>query len=186
MYQAMQNVLVGFGAISGASLGGVIAEGIGWRWCFLLQVPVSSLALLVGYVALENPVHSLISLAPGPGLWSGFRYLDISGASVLVLALVVQLVGLSFGGNEFEWSSLPVIGSLALSVVLIALFVVIEARTKAIPVIPLRLLCGWQPVAVQLSNLFSGMASYAVGKFSFFAHVPWMIRVVDLASSISS
>lgn len=49
MYQAMQNVLHGFGAICGASFGGAIADTIGWRWCFLLQVPVSIIALALGY-----------------------------------------------------------------------------------------------------------------------------------------
>ncbi|EEU33637.1 uncharacterized protein NECHADRAFT_56352 [Fusarium vanettenii 77-13-4] len=161
MYQAMQNTLVGFGAILGASLGGVIAESIGWRWCFLLQVPVSLLALIVGYRVPENPIDTILEFAPERKVRSALEYLDISGAFILVLGLMAQLVGLSFGGNVYPWKSLPVIGSLALSGVLLVSFLLVEAKTKAIPVIPLQMLNGWQPVAVQLTNLFSGMASYA-------------------------
>jgi len=54
MYQAMQNGVFGFGAICGASFGGSIADHIGWRWCFLLQVPVSALALVLGALVLRN------------------------------------------------------------------------------------------------------------------------------------
>ena len=162
MYQAMQNILVGFGAVLGASLGGMIAESIGWRWCFLLQVPVSVLALVVGYIVLENPPCIVPVLDPKHPFLSAMRRLDLSGAVVLVLGLGSQLLGLSLGGNDFPWGSPVVIGSLVGSVVLLLAFVQIEATTKAIPMIPLRLLHGWQPTAVQLTNVFSGMAAYAV------------------------
>ncbi|KAL2132697.1 hypothetical protein VTI74DRAFT_3460 [Chaetomium olivicolor] len=161
MYQAMQNILVGFGAVLGASLGGVIAESIGWRWCFLLQVPVSVLALVVGYFVLENPPCLVPTVDPKHPFGSAMTRLDLSGAVILVLGLVAQLLGLSLGGNDFPWRSGIVIGSLAGSVVLLVLFVGVEATTKAIPMIPLRMLHGWQPTAVQLTNVFSGMAAYA-------------------------
>ncbi|KAK3381747.1 major facilitator superfamily domain-containing protein [Podospora didyma] len=161
MYQAMQNILVGTGAVLGASLGGMIAESIGWRYCFLLQVPVSLLALVVGYYVLENPSSTVIELAPNRQLGSALRHVDLSGASFLVLGLVSQLAGLSFGGNEYPWNSAPVIGTLVGSSVLLAVFLLIEAETKAIPMIPLRMLKAWQAVAIQLTNVFAGMASYA-------------------------
>ncbi|KAL2015465.1 hypothetical protein VTK56DRAFT_5390 [Thermocarpiscus australiensis] len=162
MYQAMQNILLGFGAVLGASLGGVIVESIGWRWCFLLQVPVSLLALAVGFFVLEDSACMVPALDTEQGISSALRRLDISGAVLLVLGLISQLLGLSLGGNEFTWDSVPVKGSLAASVVLLLWFVLVEAKTKAIPMIPLRMLQGWQPAAVQLTNIFSGMAAYAV------------------------
>ncbi|KAK0617500.1 major facilitator superfamily domain-containing protein [Immersiella caudata] len=161
MYQAMQNILVGFGAVLGASLGGAIADGIGWRWCFLLQVPVSILALVVGYNVLENPEHTVTNLHPTNRFRSALRHVDLSGASFLVVGLVVQLLGLSFGGNEYPWDSKVVIALLVGSTFLLAGFVLVEARTNAIPMIPLRMLNGWQPTAIQLTNVFSGMSSYA-------------------------
>ncbi|KAK3902307.1 major facilitator superfamily domain-containing protein [Staphylotrichum tortipilum] len=160
MYQAMQNILVGFGAVLGASLGGMIAESIGWRWCFLLQVPVSILALVVGYIVLENPPCIVAMVDPKHPFLSAMKRLDLLGAFVLVLGLGWQLLGLSLGGNEFPWGSCVVIGSLVGSFALLLVFVRIEATTKAIPMIPLRMLQGWQPTAVQLTNVFSGMAAY--------------------------
>ncbi|KAK4665364.1 hypothetical protein QC763_401220 [Podospora pseudopauciseta] len=164
MYQAMQNILVGFGAVLGASLGGSITQAIGWRWCFLLQVPVSFFALVVGYFVLENPacmVPQLIPLSTTQRVRSAIKRLDLSGSLFLVGGLLLQLLGLTLGGNEYPWASFPVISSLVGSAVLLFLFVEVEANTKAIPMIPLRMLKGWQPIAVQLTNIFSGMTSYA-------------------------
>lgn len=45
---------------------------------------------------------------------------------------------------------------------LLAALIVIEAKTKAIPIIPLKMLKERVPVAVQISNICTGLAAYAV------------------------
>ena len=90
------------------------------------------------------------------------KKVDFAGALTLVLALSIQLVGLGLGGNELPWSSPVVIALLIGSVFLLAIFVVIEGRTTAIPIIPLRMLRGRLPVATQVSNVCAGMAAYGV------------------------
>lgn len=159
MYQAMQNGMFGFGAICGASFGGTIADGIGWRWCFALQVPISALALVVGALVIRNPQGIIAS---GQGIKAVWAKVDFTGAMILVVAISVQLVGLSLGGNELPWSSPWVIGSLVGSTALFGAFWVVETRTKAIPVIPLRMLKGRLPVSVQVANVCAGMSAYAV------------------------
>lgn len=158
MYQALQNASFGFGAIAGASFGGSIADSIGWRWCFLLQVPVSAAALVLGYLVVRNP-HAGLHGSSWAAMW---RAVDISGALLLVTAISVQLVGLSLGGNELPWDSPWVVGSLVGSVVLLGLFLLVEAKTKAIPVIPLRMLHGQLPGLTQVTNVCVGLSAYAV------------------------
>ena len=91
-----------------------------------------------------------------------FAKIDLAGAFVLVIALSVQLLALSLGGNELPWSSGWVIGPLVGSFVLLGVFVLIEAKTSAIPIIPLRMLSGRLSISVQLANMCAGMAAYAV------------------------
>lgn len=104
MYQAAQDVLNGFGSICGASLGGVIADTIGWRWCFLSQIPVSILALAVGYLVIRSQEHIAHrpDQKPGREIW---RMVDMSGSVLLILGISSQLVGLSLGGNELPWNN---------------------------------------------------------------------------------
>lgn len=165
MYQAVQNLLHGFGSICGASLGGLIADTIGWRWCFLFQVPISFFALIVGYFAVKNfkpqglIVDGNIVQVESKSVW---RHIDLSGSVLLVLGLSAQLAALSMGGNDFEWGSWQVLVSLALSVVLLVAFVVVELRTKAIPIMPMSMFKGGLAVSNILSNVCVGMAAYGV------------------------
>ncbi|KAF2708492.1 vacuolar basic amino acid transporter 2 [Pleomassaria siparia CBS 279.74] len=172
MYQALQNGMFGFGAICGASFGGSIADSIGWRWCFLLQVPISAIALILGYLVIKNPLE----LHP---TWREIKAkVDFAGALLLVTAISIQLVGLSLGGNELPWSNGWVIGSLVGSFVLLAVFVVVEAKTTAIPVVPLRQLYGRNPVSIQIANVCAGAAAYA-----YLFMLPLFFQIVLLDSA---
>ncbi|KAJ5917201.1 hypothetical protein N7466_010755 [Penicillium verhagenii] len=174
MYQSVQNGAYGFGAICGASFGGAIVDTIGWRWCFLVQVPVSLSVLVLGYFALRFPAKNKTSVSGQPGLW---HQIDFMGSILLVLALSTQLVGLSLGGNELAWTSIWVILPLVASIVLLAAFVTVEAKTKAIPLIPLKMLHGLQPVSTQIANVCVGMSAYA-----FLFTLPLLFQVVLLDS----
>jgi MFS family permease len=163
MYQAAQNGLLGFGAICGASLGGVIADSVGWRWCFLCQVPVSMAGLIVGYFVIKNPALSMTAVGTGEsGQMSLWRRIDFSGATLLVLGLSSQLTALSLGGNQYPWSDIRVIVSFAISVVILIVFVWVELTTKALPVLPMSMLRGRVVISNMVSNVLCGMSAFAV------------------------
>ncbi|KAK8027495.1 hypothetical protein PG991_004551 [Apiospora marii] len=176
MYQALQNGVTGFGYICGASLGGAIADTIGWRWCFILQVPISVFAFVVGWLAVEDPKVNLV--IGSKTLKETWHVVDFSGALLLVTAVSVQLVGLSLGGNELPWSSPWVIGALLGSLALFALFIRVEKRTKAIPMIPLRMLNSRLPILIQVSNVCAGASAFA-----FLFVLPLFFQVVLLDSA---
>ena len=91
-----------------------------------------------------------------------WKAVDFSGALLLVAAVSLQLLGLSLGGNDLPWSSPWVLGALAVSLALFGLFIRVEGRTTAIPMIPLRMLRGKLPVLTQIANVCGGTAAYAV------------------------
>ncbi|PWY89088.1 MFS general substrate transporter [Aspergillus heteromorphus CBS 117.55] len=176
MYQAVQNVLHGFGSICGASFGGTIVDSIGWRWCFLIQVPVGFLALITGHLVLKLPSQNKFG-GEDRSLRAIWKRVDLSGACALIIGLSTQLVGLSLGGNELPWSNVWVILSLVASVVSLVLFMVIEAKTTAVPLIPPRMLKGVLPIATQIANVCVGMAAYA-----FLFTLPLLFQVILLDS----
>ncbi|KAI1025624.1 hypothetical protein LB503_006795 [Fusarium chuoi] len=178
MYQALQNGIYGFGAISGASFGGSIADHIGWRWCFLFQVPVSIMALIIGALVVSDQSGGF---SLDGSLGTVWHRVDFSGSLLLVVAISVQLLGLSLGGNELPWGSPWVIGALIGSVFLFGLFLVVEEKTSAIPVIPLRLLQGRLPIATQCANVCAGMAAYG-----YLFMLPLFFQVVLLDSATTA
>lgn len=120
------------------------------------------MALYFGHRVLRNPPGSM-SIDDGLGV--AWRRIDFTGAMLLVVAISVQLLGLSLGGNELPWSSPWVIGLILGSLVLFALFLRVEATTKSMPVIPLRMLKGRLPLLTQTANVLAGVSAYAVSRF---------------------
>lgn len=161
MYQAVQNGLHGFGAICGASMGGFVADTIGWRWCFLCQVPISLAGLIVAYFVIRDPPES-VELNGGAKKGSLWRQIDLTGAVLLVLGLSAQLAALSLGGNQYPWSDIRVIVCLVASVLILGIFVLVELRTRALPVMPMYMLKGRATISNMISNVLVGMSSYAV------------------------
>jgi MFS family permease len=83
---AWNSVLVGLGTGSGPVLGGLITQHFGWRWVFLLSVPVGVLAAVIAARALPaSGQHQRVSL-------------DIRGATLLAIGLAALTLGVSFGG----------------------------------------------------------------------------------------
>ncbi len=113
----------GLGVALGPLVGGAVVEGLSWQWIFWINVPIG-LALLP--LAARRLTESY-----GPA-----RTLDLPG-----LALAgVGLLGVVYGivrGAELGWTSATVLGSLIAGGVLVAAFVVWEARAPK-PMLPLR------------------------------------------------
>ena len=176
MYQAAQNVLHGLGAISGASMGGLITDLVGWRFCFLLQVPISAIALLVG--SKFTPDQTVSPQIVQSGLEAGakdlgpsesmskWKQIDLSGAVLLVTGLSIQLASLSMGGVELPWSHPVIVVALCMAAGILGLFFYVEKTTSAIPIMPMRLLLNPKTIGVLIANILLGLGAYGVSIIS--------------------
>lgn len=156
MFQAAQNVCHGFGAICGASLGGLIADIFGWRSCFLFQLPLSLFAIATGILAINEATN----LAPKN--WSRLRDVDFFGSTALVGGLALQLVALTLGAESMQWASPHVLGMFAGSAFMLMSFVLIELRTTALPIVPAAVMKGRSRIMLILSNICLGFGAYSV------------------------
>ena len=112
-----------WGATAGASVavgplaGGLITETIGWRWIFLINVPIGAVALAVTLVKVgesRDPEHGGA---------------DVPGVVSFTGALFLLVFGLVRGNTE-GWGSPLIVGSLGGAAVLLVAFVVIELRSR--------------------------------------------------------
>ncbi len=121
-----------FGAVTGVAvavgpvLGGALTSGLSWRWIFFVNVPVGIFALAV---TLTKVQESKLEGAPTP---------DVPGFITFSLALAGLVYGL-IRSQPDGWTSAHVVIPLAIAVVLMATFVVIEMRSKE-PMLDLGLL----------------------------------------------
>ncbi|RJL33166.1 MFS transporter [Bailinhaonella thermotolerans] len=116
------------GLAAGSLLGGVLTSYLGWEWVFFVNVPLAALA------ALAAP-----RLLPAdPERAAGARRFDVPGALLATAGSTALVFGLA-SGPEAGWMSPRGAGSLALGVVLLALLLAVESRSRD-PLIPPRLL----------------------------------------------
>jgi len=121
-----------FGAVTGVAvaigpvLGGALTSWLSWRWIFFVNLPIGVLALMV---TLRKVSESKAPVASRPD-WLGFVTFTV-GLTALVYGLIRS--------HPDGWSSTTVTGSLIAAAVLIGLFLVIEARSRA-PMLDLHLL----------------------------------------------
>ena len=116
----------GAGGATGTLLGGVITEELSWRWVLLINLPIG-----IATAAVASVVVSERRRQSGQG---GF---DLGGALALTGGLLALVYGIVNAGSE-GWGAATVLGPIALGLVLLALFVLIEARLAPAPLVPLR------------------------------------------------
>jgi EmrB/QacA subfamily drug resistance transporter len=112
------------GGASGWIVGGFLTQGLGWEWVFLVTVPIGALGVLLSPILLAE---SSDPSAPPK--------LDAAGATTVTAGLALLVYGLT-QAEEVGPASLSALGPLGLSVALIALFLLIEARVRY-PLVPL-------------------------------------------------
>ncbi|MGW1279738.1 MFS transporter [Streptomyces tsukubensis] len=113
---AFAAIASGAGAL-GPVVGGVFTEAAGWRWIFLVNVPIG---ILVVVGALTRMPESAAPAGTG-------RRIDPAGALLAVGALLALHYPL-VAGPEHGWLSVQVLGSAGLGVLLTAALVVSQRR----------------------------------------------------------
>lgn len=146
LFQGFQNILLGVGSILGASLGGIISETIGWRYCFLFQVPVSTLGLIFGYFYLKNQKELKEDSTIGD--------IDIQGSLLLVTGLTLQLLALYSSSTNALYLG-------AASLFLLLIFVRVELNTRRTPIVPFARIHNVSSYLTLLVATLSGFANFA-------------------------
>lgn len=115
--------LIGLGATTGLVLGGALTESVGWRWVFLVNVPIG-VVLLALAPRLVRP----------DGARAARRDLDLAGA-ILATTSLLTLVYTVIETDSRGWTSARTLGGLGLSAVLMVVFAGRE-RTTMRPLVP--------------------------------------------------
>lgn len=93
-YQSYINIVWGIGSMSGAALGGAIADNLGWRWEFGIQVPLIGACLALGMVAIPKE----LGIAEGverKTLWEAMKVFDLKGSFLLTSSITFLILGLA-------------------------------------------------------------------------------------------
>jgi EmrB/QacA subfamily drug resistance transporter len=106
------------GAVAvGPLIGGLITEAFGWEWIFFVNVPIG----LVAMALTERKIVNVLAEHPEP--------IDVPGVVTFSSALFLLIFGL-IRGNPEGWGSTVIVACLVGAVVIFAIFLAIERRTR--------------------------------------------------------
>jgi len=125
-------------------VGGAIVESFSWQWVFWINVPIGLVLLPIAFFRIEESV--------GPN-----RALDVPGLALVSAGLFGLVWGLVRSDTD-GWMSIGVAGPIAAGIVLVALFVWWEARSKS-PMVPIRF---FSHRAFSAANLTSMLMSFGL------------------------
>ena len=115
----------GIGGASGVLLGGILTEALGWPAIFVINIPVGIAVLFLGRRVIPEGRNEH---AP--------RHFDVAGATLITGGLFAITYGI-VRTDVLGWGSTGVLAPLAAGVVLIGLFLLVEGRFAAAPLVPL-------------------------------------------------
>ena len=137
----------GVGGGVGLVASGLILENLSWHWLFIIgAVPVLVATVLLAKFVPESPIKT--PTKP-----------DYLGGATLSLALATLLIAIS-EGSHWGWSSLGVLGLLAVSAVVFAVWARIESRVPE-PLVDLRTFARREMAATNVTTLLIGFAMFS-------------------------
>jgi EmrB/QacA subfamily drug resistance transporter len=116
----------GAGGATGTLLGGIITQELSWRWILLINLPIGIAVALVARAVVFDRQRERSA--------GGF---DVAGALSLTSGLLALVYGIVSAGSS-GWGSIQALGPIALGLALLGLFVLVESRFAAAPLVPLR------------------------------------------------
>lgn len=173
-YQGLFGAVFGISFILGPFLGGFLTDHASWRWVFYVNIPVGILAISVIAVALPN-------LGRSP---ARVRDLDFIGIAVFTAGVVPLLIGLTqkgevaSSGRFYDWTSFQVGGLILIGLALLAVFVLVETRSKE-PIVPIDLFFRGRTYPAAM------LAVFLVG-FGMFAAVIYLPRFYQVVRGVSA
>jgi EmrB/QacA subfamily drug resistance transporter len=145
----LQATMTYLGLTVAPSLGGWLTDLISWRAVFYINVPVGLFAFILAWLFIPQDRDS----------GSQERF-DIPGALLFLVGLISLLLALN-QGYSWGWSSLPIIGLLAFSVIFLASFIYIEKKSSS-PVLDLNLFRNKVFSAATASSIFNYIAVFSI------------------------
>ncbi|CAG9945294.1 unnamed protein product [Clonostachys rosea f. rosea IK726] len=172
-YRAYVNLTATSARSIGGPIGGLLAGTVGWRWCFLVQLPVALIGLSLVLWKLPEPVRAegKLTIDGNESQRTKLSRVDFAGTFTLIGTVLTGLLALDIftkGGPRLLVTGL----SIAFPV-FVAAFTVVEKYYAKEPILPLQLI-GKRDVLTS----YTIIGFQSAGQFGLLYAIPIYFQVV--------
>jgi EmrB/QacA subfamily drug resistance transporter len=136
----------------GLILGGLLVTAVGWRWIFLVNIPVGAVVVAAALRLLPADARSEAVAGRGGGRFDAVGALSVTAGTSLLAYAVVQT-------GSHAWGSARTIALVAVAAALIGYFALHERLVARSPLMPLEL---WRNRSVTGANIVSALVASAL------------------------
>lgn len=167
-YQGMIAGIMALAMVAGPLIGGFITDHLSWRWAFYVNLPLGGIALFVLATTMHLPKYRTE------------HRIDWLGAALLSAGITSIVLITTWGGNEYDWASPQILGLVALAVVSLVVFGLVERRVLE-PILPLGLFANRNFALISVIGFLLGSAMFGAMNF-----LPLFQQTVQGASATNS
>ncbi|KFY17823.1 hypothetical protein V492_00352 [Pseudogymnoascus sp. VKM F-4246] len=173
------NIVYGLGSALGVATGGAMADHLGWRWEFGIQVPALVLILATSCIFVPRGL-GLSDNKENESFLTAMKTFDYKGSLVLTAGTTFLILSLSLGGNIYPWTHPLVLTALSIFVVSTPLLIYLEYHAPR-PIMPLYLFTRAPRSNLIFSNFVSAITINAI-----IFNMPIFFQAVRLETATSS
>ncbi|ADV65878.1 MDR family MFS transporter [Deinococcus maricopensis] len=167
-YQGLTGGVFGVSSVVGPLVGGLLTDHLSWRSVFFVNIPFA-------IIAFAFITRYLRTGAPGRQ-----ARVDYLGALLLIATTVPLMIALTWAGTTYAWSSTQVVGLLVGAAVMLALFILRQAKSSS-PILELGM---FRNATFTVSNI-AGFLSMA-GMYGAILYLPLYMQGVKGVSATNS
>ncbi|WP_022927971.1 MFS transporter [Patulibacter americanus] len=143
------------GGSAGGLVGGVLTELLSWRWILFVNLPIG---VAIVWLALRDLQPDRVEDK------AAARDFDLTGALTITLGVSALVYGI-VRSESIGWGATGTTAPIAVGIVLIVLFVLVEARLAKAPLMPLSIFASRQLTAANLAVFLLGASMFAMWFF---------------------
>ena len=151
-YMSYMMVVMMLATIGGPLLGGFITTAFSWRWIFYINIPVGGAALVYLLATLHVPAKKVS------------HKVDYLGGSLLAVAATALILLATWGGTQYRWGSVQIIGLALVTAAATVAFCVTETRA-AEPMLPLHVFRNRNFSLAMVMTFLTGLAMFGAMTF---------------------